>query len=82
MALGATARDVFRLVIVKAATPSLLGILPGAGGAIGLQRFIASELYGVSPLDPGVFVMVLAMMDFVALTAASCRHARQRESIQ
>jgi putative ABC transport system permease protein len=70
MALGASARDVFRLVIGKAAAPSWLGILLGIGGAFGVQKFIASELYGVSPLDPTVFVAVSTAMGLVSLMAA------------
>src|SRR5205085_6191688 len=56
LALGAGTMDVFRLVVGKAAGPSLLGILIGIAGAFALQKFIASQLYGVSPLDPSVFV--------------------------
>jgi len=70
MALGASTRDVFRLVIGKAAGPSSLGMLLGIGGAFAVQKFIASELHGVSPLDPVVFVAVSAIMGVVALIAA------------
>jgi predicted permease len=70
MALGANTRDVFRLVMGKAAAPSLVGIVFGIAGAVAVQKVIASELYGVSPLDPAVFAGVTAVMGFVALLAA------------
>jgi putative ABC transport system permease protein len=70
MALGANTRDVFRLVMGKAAAPSLVGIVFGIAGALAVQKVMASELYGVSPLDPAVFAGVTTFMGFVALLAA------------
>jgi ABC-type antimicrobial peptide transport system permease subunit len=54
----------------KAAAPSLAGIIFGITGAFAVQKVIAGELYGVSPLDPAVFAGVTALMGLVALLAA------------
>jgi putative ABC transport system permease protein len=70
MALGAGKGDVFRLVLGRAARLSSIGTGIGIAGALALQRFIASQLYGVSPFDPAVFAVVSATMALVALFAA------------
>jgi putative ABC transport system permease protein len=70
MALGARRRDVLRLVLGAAARTALLGMLLGLGGAVALQRVIASQLFGVSPTDPAIFVLVAAAMSLVVFLAA------------
>src|SRR5207302_9794229 len=49
LALGARPGDVMRLVLGRAAAVALGGVLAGIAGGLALQRFIATELYGVSP---------------------------------
>ncbi len=63
MALGADARDIFRLVIGHGLALTAVGCLAGLGAALFLTRLVSSQLYGVSPTDPatiaaGVFVLV------------------------
>lgn len=70
MALGAQSTDVVWLVLRSAARTALLGVALGIGGALALQRVIASQLYGVSPTDPIVFVVVPAFMGAVVFAAA------------
>jgi len=61
---------VLRLVLGTAARTSVLGIVLGLAGALALQRVIASQLFGVSPTDPVVFLVVAAFMGAVVLIAA------------
>ena len=70
MALGAGRGDVLRLVLGTAARTAFLGIALGIGGALALQRVIASQLFGVSATDPVVFVLVATFMSAVVFVAA------------
>jgi putative ABC transport system permease protein len=69
MALGAQRRDVFRLVVGQGLRLTLLGIGIGIVAAFGITRFMASQLYGLSPTDPVTFVGVTVLLMFVALLA-------------
>jgi putative ABC transport system permease protein len=52
MAVGATARDIFRLVLLQGMYPVAGGLALGLGGAVALTRVLKSELVQVSPADP------------------------------
>ena len=69
MALGAQARDVFKLVIRQGMTLVGLGLLIGLIGALTLTRFIATQLYEVSAVDPATFVIIALLFIGVALLA-------------
>lgn len=62
MALGAKRQSVLRLVLVDGLRPALLGLAIGITASIGVTRLISSVLYGTSPLDPGVFISVVATL--------------------
>ncbi|MGH9727216.1 MAG: FtsX-like permease family protein [Candidatus Acidiferrales bacterium] len=70
IALGATRRDVWRLVIGKAAQVAVIGVLIGLLAAFGLTRLMASQLYEVQPADPAIFAAVAILVLLVALLAA------------
>jgi putative ABC transport system permease protein len=72
VAVGATARDVFQLVVHQGMRLSLLGLSLGIAGALALTNLLASLLYGVSPFDPVAFLVapiVLLATAFLACTA-------------
>jgi ABC-type antimicrobial peptide transport system permease subunit len=52
MALGASARDVLRLVLREGLALTAAGVLLGAAGSLVAARWLGSLLYGVSPRDP------------------------------
>ena len=66
MALGATRRDVVRMVVRQGLSLAVAGSVVGLLLAGGVTRFLESLLYGVSALDPGVFLA----MPFAALLVA------------
>jgi putative ABC transport system permease protein len=68
-ALGAQRRDVFWLMIKEGATLCVTGIAVGGACAIGVTRWLSSELYGVSPTDPVTFLAVAVVMSLVTLMA-------------
>jgi len=70
IALGATRRDVWRLVIGKATKVAVIGILIGLLSAFALTRLMVSLLYQVQPTDPVVFASVAVLVLVVALLAA------------
>jgi ABC-type antimicrobial peptide transport system permease subunit len=69
-ALGAGRSRVVGLVVRQALGLTLLGVVLGVAGAIGLTRLLASLLYEVSPLDPVTFAGVAGLLVVVALAAA------------
>ena len=69
MALGGSAADVFRLVMRDGARITVLGILVGLAGTIGMARLMAGLLYGVGSTDPIVVGAVAIVLATVALIA-------------
>ena len=69
LALGAHRRDVFWLVIKAGARLCVTGIVLGVLGAAAISRWLSSELYGVSPMDPATYVSVVLAVFLVTLLA-------------
>jgi len=69
MALGATARDVLRLVVSQGMRPVVAGLVLGVVGAFALRQVLSSLLYGVAPTDPMTFATVPLLLVVVALAA-------------
>ncbi len=70
MALGARRSSVLFLMLGQTARLVLTGIVLGAAGSLLLTRFIASQLYGISPTDPFTFVSVAIFLALVSLSAS------------
>ena len=70
VALGATARDVLRLVMKSAARLTLAGLGVGLVLAIALARLGSSLLVGVRAFDPLSFVAALAIVAVCAMLAS------------
>ena len=69
MALGARPRDVARLVLSQGFVIIATGIAAGLGAATWLSRYVRTQLYAVSPLDPAVYAGVAALLAAVAIVA-------------
>ena len=69
MALGAQARDVFKLVITQGLALTLIGIVIGLAGAYALTRAMAGLLYGVTATDPLTFIGISLLLGGVAMLA-------------
>jgi putative ABC transport system permease protein len=69
IALGAPRRRVLALVMGEGAKLALIGIAVGSAAAVALGRLLATELHGVSPLDPVTYAAVALMMAIVTLLA-------------
>jgi ABC-type antimicrobial peptide transport system permease subunit len=70
VALGATARDVLRLVVGRSGRLVATGLALGALGALWGTRALRGMLYGVTPTDPAVLAGVAALLALVALAAS------------
>jgi macrolide transport system ATP-binding/permease protein len=70
MALGARGGQVVGLVVGRGLWLALLGTVIGLGLAAAATRFLGALLYGVSPLDPAVFVgMTLGTLAVAGISA-------------
>ena len=70
MALGATRRDVLRLVLTRALRIVVAGLIVGLAGAAGVTRVLQTFLFGVTPTDPIVFTIVTLLLLAVGMIAA------------
>jgi putative ABC transport system permease protein len=69
MALGASPRVVFGLVLRLIAILVGGGVVLGSVAALGVSRFLSSLLVGVAPWDPVTYAAVDALLITVALVA-------------
>ena len=69
MALGAERKRVLRLMLLDGLRPALVGLAFGMAASLAITRLIRSVLYGTSPLDPTVFILVILTL-LLASTAA------------
>lgn len=71
LALGADGSLVRRMIVGQGLRPALIGVALGLLGAAGLSRFLATLLYGVTPLDPATYAAVPAVLLGVALLSSA-----------
>jgi predicted permease len=69
VALGSTRGGILRLVLREGLVLVVIGLFFGIAGAASLQRVVATEIYGVRPLDPLVLASVMMLLAIVTLAA-------------
>ena len=69
MALGADRTNVLSLVLKQGLATTLIGLVVGVAGAVGLTRLASSLLFEVKPTDPLTFGAVAGVITLVALLA-------------
>jgi predicted permease len=80
MALGATRRQISLLFVRRTLTAAFIGLAAGSVAALLLTRLLRSQLYGVSPNDPGTFALAIALL-LVPVLLASLRPALRAASV-
>ena len=70
MALGATPKQVLRLVVGQGMRPVILGIAVGAAFAAAGSRLLSSLVFGIGTTDPVTFALVPIVLASVALAAS------------
>ncbi|HLY63532.1 MAG TPA: ABC transporter permease [Terriglobia bacterium] len=78
-ALGASRWDQLRLVLRSGMTLTAAGLALGILGALGLTRLLSSLLFGVSPRDPWILLLVSGVLAGVA--AAACYIPARRATL-
>jgi predicted permease len=69
IALGAARSSVLALVMKQGLQLTIIGVVVGLAGALGLNRLIASVLFGVQPTDPTTLAAVTMTITLVAAGA-------------
>jgi putative ABC transport system permease protein len=69
MALGAGRTDVLRMILQQGMRVVGLGVVAGFACAVGVARLMASQLFGMSPIDPVSFGSVTLLAVSAALLA-------------
>jgi putative ABC transport system permease protein len=68
-ALGASRAVLLQLVLGRGLMLTIIGLVLGVAGSLGLTRLMASLLYGVSARDPMTMALVATLLALVALLA-------------
>ena len=71
IALGSSRAGVLKLVLHEGFQLVAIGLVLGIIGAASLQKAVATEIYGLRPLDPLVLAIVMALLAIVALAACA-----------
>lgn len=84
VALGAQRGDIMRLMLIDGLRPAAVGLITGLVVGALAAGYIRSMLYGVEPLDGGVFVAVTLLLSLIA--GAACIfpawHASHRDPVE
>jgi predicted permease len=70
LALGAQRSEVLRLTLTDGLRPASVGLVLGLAGGAAAAKMIRELLYGVEPLDSGVFAVVAMIL--LGVAAAAC----------
>jgi putative ABC transport system permease protein len=70
MAVGAQRKDILRMMLNKALTLILTGTIAGLAASSVLMRLMASQIWGVSTMDPWTFAVVATLVVVVGLSAS------------
>ena len=69
MALGASTKKIFVMVIRQGMRDVLLGLILGLAGSFLLTRWLSSSIFGLTPNDPLTFIAVALMLILVSFVA-------------
>ncbi len=69
MAIGAEKTDILRLVIGQGMGMTVVGIMIGLVGTLGISWVLKSQLFGISATDPFTFLGVAFVLSLVAFAA-------------
>lgn len=69
MAIGATVKDIGRMIFGEGMLPAAAGTILGLAASLGVNRVLQSQLVGVSPYDPATMASAPVILGLVALLA-------------
>jgi predicted permease len=84
LAMGATRRDIMRLVLTQAVRVTAIGLAIGLGLAIGAAQLFSTLLVGVRPVDPATLIAVTLLLSGIAIVASyvPARRAARLDPLQ
>jgi ABC-type antimicrobial peptide transport system permease subunit len=71
LALGAQPGAIVGMVLRRGLALAAVGLGVGVAGAVGVTRFLGSQLYGLSPTDPGTLARGVLLLLGTALAACA-----------
>jgi putative ABC transport system permease protein len=71
VALGASPRGAFRLVVTQGMRLAIVGVVIGLAVAFGVTRYLRAVLFGVEPTDPSTLAAAAAILALTALAACA-----------
>lgn len=71
LALGSDGRRIFGLIVSEGLLLLAVGVVTGLIGAFAIRRAMATQLFGVQPMDPLVLASVTAVLGIVAFLACA-----------
>jgi predicted permease len=71
LALGSDGRRIFGLIVSEGMWLLAIGVGVGLAGAFAIRSAMATQLYGVQPLDPAVLALVTVVLGVVAFLACA-----------
>jgi putative ABC transport system permease protein len=69
IALGARPGEVLEMILRQGLILILVGVSVGMAGALGVTHLVSSQLFEVTPTDPGTFASVILLLIGIALLA-------------
>jgi len=69
LALGAQSSSVIWLVMREVLLLLAIGLAVGVPAALGLGRYVSSQLYGIQPNDPSIATMTMIVLALVSAAA-------------
>jgi putative ABC transport system permease protein len=84
VALGGSRRELEAMFVRRGATLALAGVVCGLAGAASLTPMMASMIFGTSPLEPPLYVLVSLGLLSIAVLASyvPARRAAQIDPVQ
>jgi len=74
--LGAQPQEILRFVLTRGMRPVFIGLVLGIGASVALTRFLESQVFGTSTLDPLAFV--LPSLGFLVAALIACQWPAKR----
>jgi predicted permease len=83
LALGASPRQVSRLIVAQSLAPVIAGVIAGLILASAATRLLAAQLFEVSPIDPATFsgVAIILLIAAVLASAIPARRAMRIDPV-
>ena len=83
LALGASPRDITRLVLLQAGAIVAVGLTVGTAAALAFARALSSLLFNVAPWDPGALAAAVVLLAAATLAASylPARHAARVDPV-